>query len=175
VNELATNELSTVDFKARPSRPMLGPSLWLFGALLWAYVVAGELVVRSSFPEPLGWLGLMFVLGTTWFFAIERSFVEDPPVPNERAKRVFVPLAAAIGLWLATLILSTVIGATTPGDLDGLITVGLWLFSLAPFFVGRRMTGTQHPAIDPSRRPLAILLWIGATLVTLVALIPVLE
>jgi hypothetical protein len=175
VNELTPNDLPTVDFKARPSRPLLGPSLWLFGALLWAYVIVGELVVRSGFPEPLGWLGVLFVLGVTWFFAIERSFGEDAPAPHERLKRALSPLAAAVGLWLATLILSTVIGATTPGNLDGLITVGLWLFSLGPFFVGRRMTGTQRPAIDPSRRPLGILLWIGATLVTLVALVPVLE
>ncbi|HWA77913.1 MAG TPA: hypothetical protein VG937_36515 [Polyangiaceae bacterium] len=175
MNELSTNELPAVDFKAHPTRPVLGPSLWLFGALLWAYVIAGELVVRSGFPEPLGWLGVLFVLGVTWFFAIERSFVEDPPAPNERLKRALSPLVAALGLWIATLIVSTLIGATSRGDLDGLITVGLWLLSLAPFFGGRRMTGNRRPPIDPSRRPLGILLWIGAALVTLVALIPVLE
>ena len=162
-------DFAAVDFKARETRPVLGPALWLFGAMLWAYVIVGQLVVEEGFPEMLGLLGLLFVIGVTWFFAIERSFSEDPPTPETRLARIVRPFALAFGLWLLTTLLSTVIGMSTFGNLDSAITLTLWSFSLIPFFVGRRMTGGRAASIDKSRRPLGILLWIGAALVTVVA------
>jgi hypothetical protein len=84
------------------------------------------------------------------------------------------PLAAALGLWLLTTLLSALIGLSAAANLDPLITIGLWLFSLVSFFVGRHMTRAGGAPIDKSRRPLGILLWIGAGFVTLIALIPVL-
>jgi len=168
-------DLTEVDFKARAPHPVLGPGLWLFGAALWAYLVAGELVVMRGFPEILALLGVLFAVVVTWFFAIEHSFLTEAPTDETRTRRLFAPLGIALGLWLSTLLVSAVIGLTSNVDLDGLITVGLWLFSLVPFFVGRRMTRSPHASQDSARRALAILLWLGSSLVTLVALIPLLK
>jgi hypothetical protein len=168
-------DLGEVDFKARTPHPVLGPTLWLFGSALWSYVVAGELVVAQGFPEALGALGALFALGVTWLFALEHSFRSDPPTPETRVQRLFAPLGMALGLWLATLLVSTVVGLSSSANLDGLITVGLWLFGLIPFFFGRRMTRSQHSQRDAGRRALGVLLWIGAALVTLVALLPILK
>jgi dipeptide/tripeptide permease len=168
-------DLGEVDFKARAPHPVLGPALWLFGSALWSYVVAGELVVAQGFPEPFGALGVLFAIGVTWLFAIEHSFRADAPTPETRSQRLFAPLGMALGLWLATLLISAVVGLSSRANLDGLITVGLWLFSLIPFFVGRRMTRSQHSQPDAGRRALAVLLRIGAALITLVALLPIIK
>jgi uncharacterized membrane protein YfcA len=69
---------------------------------------------------------------------------------------------------------AAVIGLTSRDDIDGLITIGLWLLSLISFFIGRRMTHSgPRSAPDSARRALGILLWLGAVLVTLVALLPI--
>jgi dipeptide/tripeptide permease len=169
------NDFAVVDFKPRTLRPVLGPALWLFGSALWSYVVAGELVVAQGFPEVFGALGVLFALGVTWLFALEHSFLNDPPTPETRAQRVFAPLGIALALWLTALLLSAAVGLSSNANLDGLITCGLWLFSLIPFFIGRRMTRSRHAELGPSRRALAILLSIGAALVTVVALLSVLD
>jgi hypothetical protein len=159
------------DFRARASRPLLGPGLWLFGTALWAYVIVGQLVVARGFPEPLGILGVLFAFGVGWYFAIELSFATDPPAANTRRARILLPAAIACGLWLGTTLLVTLIGVTSTSNIDAPLSVGLWLFSLVPFFIGRRLTRPgARPTQDPARRFVGVLLWIGASIVTLVAL-----
>jgi hypothetical protein len=69
-----------------------------------------------------------------------------------------------------------VIGLTSRGDIDSGMTVSLWLFSLVALFLGRRMSkGPHRSETDAGRRPLGILLWLGAALVTLVALLPIVK
>lgn len=170
------NELPEVDFKARPLHPVLGPALWLFGTALWAYVVVGQLVVGEGFPEPLGALGAVFAVGVSWYFAVEQSFLTEEPTPKTRLARILAPLGIALGLWLATTLLGTAIGLANRDNIDSVITLGLWLFSLIPFFVGRRMTrGARRSPQEMGRRAVGILLWVGAALVTLVALWPIVE
>jgi hypothetical protein len=161
------------DFKAHPSRPLLGPGLWLFGTALWAYVIVGQLVVAQDFPEPLGAVGVLFAFGVAWYFAIELSFAADPPPPHARSSRILLPAAIAFSFWFGTAVIAALIGASGAGS-DAPLTVGLWLFSLVPFFIGRRMThpGWRPPA-DTARRVVGVLLWVGAVLVTLVALVSV--
>lgn len=169
-------EMTEADFRARAPHVVLGPALWLFGTTLWAYLVAGQLVVTQDFPEPLAALGVLFALGVAWYFAIEHSFLVEAPSKETRVKRLFAPLGIALGLWLATLLLGTVVGLTSNEDIDSTITLGLWLLSLVPFFVGRRMTRVAAPSLqDGARRALSILLWLGAGIVTLVALVPILK
>ena len=43
----------------RASRPLIGASLWCFGALFWSYLVVGEIVVWTALPEALGVLAVM--------------------------------------------------------------------------------------------------------------------
>lgn len=170
------NDPSDVDFKARTPEPTLGPALWLFGTTLWAYVVAGQLVVSQDFPEPVAVLGVLFAVGVSWFFAIEQSFLVEEPSRETRLQRIFLPLGMALGLWLATLLMSAVIGLTSRDDIDSAITLSLWLLSLVPFFVGRRISkGTSRSVQDGARRALGILLWIGAAFVTLIALLPIIK
>ena len=119
---------------------------------------------------------MLFALGVAWYFALEHSFLVQEPSKETRQKRIFAPLAIALLLWLATLLLGTVIGLTSNEDIDSLITLGLWLLSLIPFFVGRRMTRIAAPSLqDGARRALGILLWVGGAVVTLVALLPILK
>jgi hypothetical protein len=163
------------DFKAHASRPLLGPGLWLFGTALWAYVIVGQLVVAQGFPEPLGALGVLFAFAVAWYFAIELSFAADPPPAHTRTLRILLPAAMAVGLWLTTTVLAALVGASGAGS-DGPLTVGLWLFSLVPFFIGRRMTHPGwRPASDAARRVVGILLWVGAFVVTLIALVSVVD
>jgi hypothetical protein len=169
-------EMTEADFRARAPQVVLGPALWLFGTALWAYLVAGQLVVTQDFPEPLAAFGVLFALGAAWYFAIEHSFLAQQPSKETRLMRIFAPLGIAFLFWLATLLVGTVIGLSSNEDIDSLITLGLWLSSLIPFFVGRRMTRVAAPSPqDGARRALGILLWVGAAVVTLVALIPILK
>lgn len=167
-------DLPDVDFKARPTHSVLGPALWLFGTTLWAYVVVGQLVVVQDFPEPIGVIGALFTIAASWYFAIEQSFLTDEPTPKTRLPRILAPLGIALGLWLATTLLSAAIGHASSDNIDSVITLALWLFSLIALFVGRRMiSGTLRAPQDSARRALGILLWLGAALVTLVALFPI--
>src|SRR5262245_50793704 len=53
----------------RVQRPLLGATLWCFGALFWSYLVVGEIVVWTAAPEALGVIAVLGAFGFAWYRA----------------------------------------------------------------------------------------------------------
>jgi hypothetical protein len=143
----------------RRGRPLLGPSLWIFGVLLWAYVVLGELVVTLDFPEPLAVLLVLSALASAWWFSVGR---------RDSGTRRIAPGLIAIGLWAGVLALAAR-AESGRSKTVALVTIVLTLFALLSFALGRYLTRVRPPATK-LRRAGRVALWLISALVTLVTL-----
>jgi hypothetical protein len=140
-------------------RPLLGPSLWIFGVLLWAYVVLGELVVTLDFPELLAVLIVLSALAGAWWLSAGRA---------DSGMRRIAPLLIAIGLWAGVIALSAR-AESGRSKTVALVTIALTLFALLSFALGRYLTRVPRPATK-LRRAGRVALWLISALVTLVTL-----
>jgi len=162
----------------RVSRGMTlwGPVLSIFGVLLWAFVVMGQLVTTYA-PGRHELLlgeatGVLFVLGASmaaWLRAVRHSLRVSPV--NGRAKRVERALSlgilALIG-WGVAMGVAMVIGRAVS---DGSTTFLMLFIAAGAFFYGRRLLGQSKGSQPQARSIVAIALWAGAGLITLVALV----
>lgn len=153
-------------------RPVLGPSLWVSGVLTWAYVVMGILTTTRFGPKrlPLGEGAAVFwvlaAAGSAGYFAVQRSLaVTQGGAIGPRAGRI---VSGALLIWLLFLIAAIVIGQV--GDVDGFMTLFLAVGGGAAVWFGRRLTD-RGSAVPGRPRHVAIGCWIGATVVTVVAML----
>ncbi len=147
-------------------RPLLGPSLWIFGALLWAYVVAGEFVVVADFPELIAILGVLLVYATSWFMAVQGKRSEELDGPWALA-----PGVLALALWGFTLVCVTAaFGSSSRSDIEA-VTIGLWLLGAGVYFLGRRLTGPSKAPRSLSARVRTAGAWLVSGLATIAALV----
>ena len=163
----------------RRSWPLLGPTLWVFGAAMWAYVTMGELAttyVSSAHMFLVGeGVAVLFVLGATggaWWMAIRASLASAPARSTPRAisRGAGVALLAFL-LWSFVTFVVSAFGLSSHHNLDGKITVCLLLLAGGATAGGRRLIGTDSSQKTPRQRSVARGLWIGVALITLVALI----
>lgn len=149
----------------RRGSPVLGASLWIFGALLWAYVVMGEWVIHLSLPEGLAVLIVAIAYGLAW--------VTSGRGLGEGAGRwkVVVPGIAALVLFFVILLLVAGLFGSGRRSTVAAVTVCLWFFSAAVYVLGRHLRA--RPRVTRSRWQAAgtIVLWIVSGLMTLVSLI----
>jgi len=150
--------------RADRGHPVLGPSLWTFGALLWAYLVMGECVLSFGLPEAVGAVMVLLAYGLAWFAA-----VPDLTAPANRGQKL-VPGCIGLVLFIVTLFFTTTLFGTTRRSHIAFITLLLWFFSATMFLLGRRWT--VRTRTRRQRWPVAgtVLLWIISGLTTLVAL-----
>lgn len=147
------------------TRPLLGPALWIAGATLWAYVVAGQFVLRARMPEVLGLGFVLGVLVTTAYVACERSLELLPARGAEEQRRRFVK-PTWVGFVMAAgavLVFSLIFSRAG----DGLVMLLLLLSSLAAVMSGKRFTGRAGKRLPFWRRVLGVGLWLAALLLAL--------
>jgi hypothetical protein len=112
-----------------PSRTR--PTLRIFGALLWAYVVLGEWVVGMRFPEPLALLLVIAVFGLTWAGAVRH---DARPLHLGQLE----PGLYALALWAAVLLAGAAVpGNSSPARVET-VSAALWCVAAFSSFVGRR-------------------------------------
>ena len=148
-----------------PTRPLLGPALWIGGATLWAYVVAGQFVLRADMPEVLGIGFVVGVMVSTAYLACGRS-LERLPARGAEAQRArfvkptWVGVAVAAGVVVLISLLLTRAG-------DGPAMLLLLLISLAGVVLGKRFTGRPLTPLRGGRRALGVVLWITSVVLAL--------
>ena len=147
--------------------------MWIFGVLLWSYVVIGELVVGMDLPEEIGVLVLLCCVGLAAGVSIHDSFAALPPDAADRSRRVWGALAVALGMFVATVAAFAIIGQASSSGLDEEITLGMWVLSWVPLIASREMIRPGRPCRAAARRALLWLGWIVAGLVTLVVMVRV--
>ena len=167
------------DGPAPPKRwPVLGLSLWVFGVAMWAFVVMGELTTsygpgKHDFLVSEGMAGL-FVFGVTlgaWGVALRRSMATAPAKSTARAvTRGAGAALLAFLLWCFATLFAAALGSSSAENLDGKITVLLAVVAGLAAFAGRRLAGLHRLDKTPRDRALSRALWVGAALVTIVAL-----
>ena len=150
--------------RARRGRPVLGASFWIFGALLWAFVVMGEWVLKFELPEAFAVLAVLTTAGIAWFSATRHL--------KQRSQQV-APAALGLGLFVVTLIFSTMVSTHRRSVEEG-VAVLLWFFSAGIYFLGRYLTA--RPRQGRAALPLAatIAFWLMAGVGTLGSLMSIL-
>ncbi|HXK20795.1 MAG TPA: hypothetical protein VNG33_23450 [Polyangiaceae bacterium] len=161
--------------RLRP-RPYLGPFLWTYGTLLWAYLVLGQYTTDHlplTSPEvPLGGVtaALLFMLCS--FTALGLSLRASRPIPTR-----FGPLFRGVAIffltlfaWWGTLLLSLGIGSSFRSNPDGPVTLTLFAFAVVSVALGRKLSRPHDWTRTPEQRRLVIAIWVAAVLLSLPAL-----
>lgn len=148
---------------------MFGASLWIFGALLWAYLVVGEWVLRFDLPEALGALVVIGAYGVAWL-----ASVRDLTAPADRSRRL-VPGGVGLGLFVVTVLFVTLLFGTTRQSIVGAITVLLWFFSAAVYIAGRFVTARPRVKQTRTRVAATVVLRLLVGLGTLVSVASILS
>ena len=146
----------------RAQRPLLGASLWCFGALFWSYLVVGEIVVWTAVPEVLGILAVLVTFGVAWHRAISQ-------MPHSPRWRWLLPGTIAFFSWLLTLGLSTAVFSTGGRKQAEFAALLLWSFAGAIYALGRHLSAQQPAPLSKNARNGRIALWVIAGIATLMA------
>ncbi|MDB4944034.1 MAG: hypothetical protein JWP97_3568 [Labilithrix sp.] len=161
-------------------RPVLGPALGVYGALLWSFVVAGQLTTSLSLgaplPEALAVLAVMAAGLVALISGVARARRAVPP----RSAVHLLGRIMGTGLVGFSLFVVTLIGATVAGQIgaspaaDLLVAFVLVGVGVAATVGSSRITAGAPLAVevfagDPERRrALRVTLWIMGALVTFV-------
>ena len=153
----------------------LGPSLSVFGVLLWSYLVFGQFTttwVPGSAPlgEGAAVLGVFACTGAAFYFAVRRSLVVPVRSYHQLVGRAITIAIMSFGFWFLTVVFATVFGQSSRTNLDGVITSFLLLVSGFAVVFGRRITlSERQPFSQLSQRERAVtaVLWTGAVAMTL--------
>jgi len=156
--------LFTEQFRPRRGRPVLGGSLWVFGAVLWAYVVMGEWVLRFDLPEAWGALVVIASYGVAWFSSVEHF--------TNRADRwrKLAPGAAGLALFVILILLVTLLFGTSRQHVIGAVTILLWFFAAAFYILGRRVSARPRVVRQRGRLAATIVLWLLSGVGTIASL-----
>jgi len=159
---------------ARRPRPLLGPSLWVAGVLLWAYVVMGILTTtrlpftarRVPLPEGTALVLVIAAYASAGVLAVQRSLAI---LDGDSGRRAGGIAAGAMGFWMLFVFGAMVLALL--GFPEALVTFILILWSGVAVWLGRRLTNRAALPNPDRNRVVPIGLWIGAVVVSLVALL----
>jgi len=146
----------------RIQRPLVGATLWCFGALFWSYLVVGELVVWTAVPEILGVIAVLSAFGLAWY----RATSQMAQAPRWRW---LLPGVAAFFSWLLVLAMSTTVFSTGGRKEAELAALLLWSFSATTYTLGRHLAAQHHLPLSPNARNGRIALWLITGIATLMA------
>jgi len=148
--------------RRRVPRPLLGVSLWSFGALFWSYLVVGEIVVWTAVPEALGVLAVMGAFGIAWY----RGTSQMPRLPQWRW---LLPGIIGFCSWLVTLAMSTAMFRTGGRSSAEMAALLLWSIAATAYALGRHLTALTPVPLSPPARAGRIALWLITGIATLLA------
>lgn len=127
---------------AQPSMPtkpkVIAPTLVIYGAAFWAYLVLGELVVRLDFSERFAFAALLGIFIRHCYSATERATYKG-------AFQRFIPGVLATLLWLVTLFVSAAVLGTSSRSSVAAVTLLLWFFAIAIYSIGRILSDGPPP------------------------------
>jgi hypothetical protein len=146
----------------RIQRPLVGVSLWCFGALLWSYLVVGEIVVWTAVPEALGVLAVMSAFGLAWYRGTSQ-------LPRASRVRILLPGLIAFCSWLVVLVMSSAVLNTAARKDAELTALLLWSLAASAYALGRHLTALNRVPASRLERASHIALWAIAGLATLMA------
>jgi len=146
----------------RVPRPLLGVSLWCFGALFWSYLVVGEIVVWTAVPEILGVLAVLGAFAVAWSHGTSQ-------MPRAAVVRRLVPGLIAFFSWLVALVVSTAVFSTGGRSKAEMAALLLWSFAASSYALGRHLTGLKRVPLSKPARAGRIACWVIAALATLMA------
>lgn len=156
-------------FRAHATYPLLGPSSWVFGALTWAYVVVGELVVNLGLPEALG---VLLVLGSTAYaWALASGLGDGVPFTPKRLLSLGVGLASFALLLGITV---SIFGSHRRSHVAA-ITVLLWFVGVFALLLGRRWTTRVGRVRSTGDRLRSAAIWTLSVIATLIAMISAMD
>jgi hypothetical protein len=155
----------TVQFHRAPRKPVFAPALWIFGVLLWAYVVAGELVVNQDLPESLALLGVLAAVVSVFRASTAELRRAQLPWPW-----LLAPLVLAIAMFLALLLLAIAMAGRSPSGMVG-VPIALWFVAAFAVFFGRQRSPRPLRASTSAQHWKTLGVYTVAALATLFALI----
>ena len=144
----------------RIQRPLLGISLWCFGALLWSYLVAGEMVVWTAVPEALGVLAVLGAFAVAWYHGTSQ-------MPRAAHWRILLPGLIGFFSWLITLLICSAVFETGGRRNAELAALLLWSFSATAYTLGRHLTALNYVSLSKPARAGRIACWVITALATL--------
>jgi hypothetical protein len=155
---------------AKP-RPLLGPALRVYGALLWSYVVFGQFTTSWIDDRPLGegWalLGVFATTAAVAVLAVRRSMKVAPTGPLGVVRRAAAVVAMALLGWFVT-VAGVTLSRAFSGDIKNALV--LVLVALLASILGLRMNRDPAEADGMhGRRVLQVMIWISLVVVTLIA------
>jgi hypothetical protein len=158
----------------RKPRPMLGPALSVFAALLWAFVIFGQLTTSWLLGTPLGpkTAALLVLLTTTvaLFTGLQRSRLVAPPRSVWRlAWRGLGIAVLALLFFVVVYVTAAVAGNATPRNHDLLIAFVLVLLSTVAAIAGPPVTSPVPTERTHRQRVALVVVWVSGVLLTLVA------
>jgi hypothetical protein len=160
-------------YGGRVMRPLLGPSLGMFGVLLWAYVVAGQLTTSWITGRPLGngiaVAAVVLATFAAWGLGMRRSVDVAPASPSAVVGRGIGTLALGFAMFVATLVFAVFVGTTAAPGHDFGIAFGLVLVAFVAVVVGRRLVTPEIRERTHGERVVTVALWVTCLLLTFVA------
>ena len=155
--------------------PLVGSALYVYGYLLWSFLVVGELTTSYA-PEGHGFLlgeapavvGVMAATAWAWIVVLRRALAVRRGVVAVVRCSVVGGLAAVA--WVLTLFLSAAAGHATSRSIDGSMTFFLLALSIGCALGGRRMAGLHVRARTPQRRMIDGIFWAAGAMLTCVVL-----
>jgi hypothetical protein len=155
--------------------PIVGASLYVYGYLLWAFVVVGALTTSYN-PEGHGFLlgetaavlGVMAASAWAWIVVLRRTL-------SVRRGAVSVVRCTVVGgvaafAWVLTLFASAGAGKAASRNIDGAMTFFLLALSIGCALGGRRLAGLRVRTRTPQRQMIDGIFWAAGALLTCLVL-----
>jgi hypothetical protein len=155
--------------------PIVGASLYVYGYLLWAFVVVGALTTSYN-PEGHGFLlgetaavlGVMAASAWAWIVVLRRTL-------SVRRGAVSVVRCTVVGgvaafAWVLTLFASAAAGKAASRNIDGAMTFFLLALSIGCALGGRRLAGLHVRTRTPQRQMIDGIFWATGALLTCLVL-----
>jgi hypothetical protein len=155
-------------FRSTRYRPLLGPALVCFGAMLWAYVVLGDLVLAFGFPEAAAVLVLLVTFGASAHASGRQSLALLPPNPGGEARRLVLPGLAGFGFTLVTVLVVTAFAHAGRASADSPITLFLLATSFVAATYGYHLSGPSLNRPGGALRALSIAARVFGGLLTII-------
>jgi hypothetical protein len=162
------------DSKNRRPRPVLGPALTVFAALLWAYAVIGTFTTSwISGSAPLGEGVAVLLVAATAGAALAQAVRRSRSIPANGTGGL-IGRAVAVGLlaivmWGLVVILAIVFASAIPANVDAVVMTSFLVIAAMAARTGHRMTGAAPAARLRTMSFPVFALWLGVAAATLVA------
>jgi hypothetical protein len=159
---------------AKATRPLFGPAVSVFAVLLWAFVVVGQYTTSWTFGVPLGeGVAIGMVLLATfaaWLANVRWSGIVTPPASTGRfVLRALGIGALAVALFGLTILVATILGGVLRRSAELVVPFALVFLATVAAIAGPRLTSPMRPIRTHRGRFLLVTLWLGGTILTLIA------